>query len=330
MGSIDQPENLNAMYLLAVKWLKTADPSPTGLASTFAMKLDLPEKPKPDKSKRNKEKEQEKAKTAESEKPKRDPSKVKCFACGQRGHYANKCPNEEGVSDDIEPEIKRTFAAWDETSTFVTYQVFDAAQEQEQLTIQHVLLDNGADISVFHLDLLRDVQKNTVTIKVNGLGGRQLLLTDEGYLPDFFTVYASENTAVNVLSLADVEDVYPITYNPRTSFIVHLPDRDIVFTKRGKHYIADCTDVVQVYATAVENEQLYTKAEIKSAKEAYDFLKNSGYPSQEEAVHILQDGNIFGLPHFTREDIQRAYDIYGTPPEYVHGKMTAQPVGVPQ
>jgi hypothetical protein len=162
---------------------------------------------------------------------------------------------------------------------------------------------------------------------VNGLGGRQLHLTDEGYLLDFFSVYPSENTAVNVLSLADVEDVCPITYNPRTSFTVHLSDRDIVFTKRGKHYIADCTDVIQVYTMAVENEQLYTRAKIKNAKEAYDFLKNSGYPSQEEAIHILQDGNIFGLPHFTRQDIQRAYDIYGIPLEYVHGKMTARLVG---
>ncbi len=91
--------------------------------------------------------------------------------------------------------------------------------------------------------------------------------------------------------------------------------------------MADTTEVVQVYTTAVENQQLYTKAEIKSAKEAYDFLKNSGYPSQEEAAHLLQDGNIFGLPHLTREDLQRAYDIYGVLPEYVRGKMTARTTG---
>jgi hypothetical protein len=200
-------------------------------------------------------------------------------------------------------------------------------QDHEHLTLHHVLLDNGADVSVFHPPLLREVKRNTVNVRVNGLGGRQLLLTDEGYLPDFFSVYASEDTTVNVLSMSDVEDVYPIMYDPRTSFTVHLPDRDIVFTKRGKHYIADCTNIVQIYTTATENEQLYTRSELKNAKEAYDFLKNTGYPSQEEAVHILQDGNIFGLPHFTRQDIQRAYDVYGVSPEYVHGEMTACLVG---
>ncbi len=210
---------------------------------------------------------------------------------------------------------------------YITNQVFDAVQDQEHLSVHHVLLDNGADVSVFHPDLLRNVKTNTVNIRVNGLGGRQLLLTDEGYLPDFFSVYASEDTTVNVLSLADVEDVYPITYDPRTSFTVHLPDRDIVFTKRGKHYVADCTDIVQIYTAAAEHEQLYTKTEIKNAKEAYELLKKSGYPLQEETVHILQDGNIFGLPYLTIEDMQRAYELYGVPPEYMRGKMTARLAG---
>ncbi len=60
--------------------------------------------------------------------PKRDPAKVKCFACGQRGHYANKCPEKDAkeVNAEAEPDLKRTFATWDDTSTFVTYQVFDA------------------------------------------------------------------------------------------------------------------------------------------------------------------------------------------------------------
>ncbi len=100
--------------------------------------------------------------------------------------------------------MKRTFATWDDASTFVTCQVFDTSQQQEYLTVHHVLLDNGADVSVFHPDLLKEIQRNTVKIRVNGLGGKQLVLMDEGYLPDFFPVYASEQTAVNILSLANI------------------------------------------------------------------------------------------------------------------------------
>ncbi len=66
-GSIAQPENLNEMYLLAAQWLKTTGPAPAGLASTFAMKLDLPEKPKPGRQRRENDKEQNKNKDKESE-----------------------------------------------------------------------------------------------------------------------------------------------------------------------------------------------------------------------------------------------------------------------
>jgi hypothetical protein len=45
-----------------------------------------------------------------------------------------------------------------------------------------------------------------------------------------------------------------------------------------------------------------------------------------EAVHLVEDGNISGMPALIREDIRRAYDIYGSPPEFVRGKMTKKKV----
>jgi len=39
-------------------------------------------------------------------------------------------------------------------------------------------------------------------------------VSDKGYLQDFFQVYASEQTKANVLSYAEVEYKYPITYVP--------------------------------------------------------------------------------------------------------------------
>jgi hypothetical protein len=109
--------------------------------------------------------------------------------------------------------------------------------------------------------------------------------------------------------LFNVEELYSITYVPCTAFIVHLPERDIELKKSGKHYIADCMDVAQIHSTTRENEQLYTKTQIKNAKHAYELIKNSGYPSQEEAVHLLQDGNIYGLPNLTRGCHRSTYGV---------------------
>jgi hypothetical protein len=81
-----------------------------------------------------------------------------------------------------------------------------------------------------------------------------------------------------------------------------------------------------MYNTVREMESLYTKAEVARAKVAYELLKNMGYPSLEEFIHLMEDGNIHELPGISRADICRAFEIYGLPVEYVRGKMTRQTV----
>jgi hypothetical protein len=84
----------------------------------------------------------------------------------------------------------------------------------------------------------------------------------------------------------------------------------------------------RVCATVQEIESIYTHTYICRAQEAYEFLKCSGYPSPNEAIHLFQDSNIyFGLPQLTAEDIFRAYDVYGLPlPYYVRGKLTQKSI----
>ncbi len=147
-----------------------------------------------------------------------------------------------------------------------------------------------------------------------------------GYLPDFFEVYTSAETKANVLSFAEVEDRYRITYVPKEAFIVHLEDRDITFQRRGKLYVAKWEDVRGLYNTVHEMESLYTKAEVTRARVAYDLLKNAGYPSLDEFIHLVEDGNIQELLGVSRSDIRRAFEIYGLPVEYVRGKMTRKTV----
>jgi hypothetical protein len=124
--------------------------------------------------------------------------------------------------------------------------------------------------------------------------------------------------------------MYKVSRVPGEAFVVHLPAGDLVFKRTGKLDIADCrkllNDSKNVNATVKENESLYTRSEIKKAKEAYEFLKCSGYASPNEAIHLFQDGNIFGLPKLTREDLLRAYEIYGIPVAYVHGKLTKRSI----
>ncbi len=119
-----------------------------------------------------------------------------------------------------------------------------------------VLLDNQADISIMRPGLLHAFKPAEKTVRVNGVGGLQLTVDRKGYLEDFFDVYTSEHTKANVLSFSEVEDTYDITYIPRQAFVVHLPERDLVFKRRGKLYIADFARDSHVHVT-----KAYMKAE---------------------------------------------------------------------
>jgi hypothetical protein len=67
--------------------------------------------------------------------------------------------------------------------------------------------------------------------------------------------------------------------------------------------------------------------QVHRAKEAYEFIRNCGYPSPVEAQRLLKDGNVKGIPLLVGGDIERAYKIYGQHPEYVKGKLVKKTVG---
>ncbi len=64
------------------------------------------------------------------------------------------------------------------------------------------------------------------------------------------------------------------------------------------------------------------KEALCKAKEVYELICNSRYPSPNEAMHLLTNGNVRGMPTLTVADLQRAYKMYGLHPEYVRGQLT--------
>jgi hypothetical protein len=272
-GAVTQPETLNEMYLLANQWVKTTGAGQTGLATTFVTKVDMPEKPAGGRKGQKKEKEREKNKEMKedkdgtSPKPKRDPAKVKCFECGERGHYANACPTKTDVDQpqtEKDTSVYPTWAEYDQASTYCTFQVDLAFNPQKgsegQALVMHarlkrteVLLDIQADVSIFHPSLLTHLEPVDREVKIAGVGGRQLVVRQTGYLDGFFREYASEEATANVLCLADVEDLYAVTYVPQEYFLVRLPGRVVQFNRQGKLYIADWAEQGYVQVTVAQH-----------------------------------------------------------------------------
>jgi hypothetical protein len=63
------------------------------------------------------------------------------------------------------------------------------------------------------------------------------------------SVRSSADTKANMLCFANVEDAYEITYIPRESFIRHLPNQDVVYSRQGKLFVADLAEQGVVYST---------------------------------------------------------------------------------
>ena len=80
-----------------------------------------------------------------------------------------------------------------------------------------------------------------------------------------------------------------MTYIPQEAYIVHMNDKDLVFKRRNKLYVADFLDWInqdfeESYAaicmmTVAEREHMYTnKKEVIRVKKAGEFVKKYGFP----------------------------------------------------
>ncbi len=88
-------------------------------------------------------------------------------------------------------------------------------------------------------------------------------------------------------------------------------------------YVAKAQDLLaHVLVTVEEKKAQFSSEQVKKAEAAYTLLKNSGYPSLNELMRLVSDGNVINMPVLRREDVLRAYEIFGPPAEYVRGKLT--------
>ena len=179
-----------------------------------------------------------------------------------------------------------------------------------------VLLDNQAATSVVHPRLLTNVRNEKSYIC--GLSGTAEL-PYVGELRGFFECKGSTRIIASVLCQSDVEDMYDITYQQGVSYTVHMPGRDLVFMRRDKLYVADMREWADDYAfnigmvtTAAGNESNYSSKEVARARIAHELVSNAGFTSEKEAMGLVNDGNITGVP-VTSHDFKRAFDIYGKP-----------------
>jgi hypothetical protein len=309
--AVKAPKTPNEVYRLAGSWIKQPTRMESGYAATFVTNEE-------DARRTNKKRNPGKGKpkpqggggntddsgSSNGEKEKKDLSHIQCFKCKEYGHYSTSksCPMNKKNQDAESSQDRATFAnaTWQteqEAGMFMTQEVMEEhvvnnVMQAQGLLPTEILLDNTVNISIMNPRLLKSVRPAGKRIRVKGVGGVQMVVEHVGDLEGFFEVCASDEVRANILSFAAVEDMYEVTYSRGEGFTVHIPERDIVFRRRDNLYIVDWAEVGSVHATVQENESLYSAKQVRRAKLAHEFVRNCGYPSPAEAVHIVQDGNV--------------------------------------
>jgi len=194
------------------------------------------------------------------------------------------------------------------------------------------LLDNQASASVIHQrDLLINVFSGQ-TVSFKGLGG-SAKSNLRGDMPYFGEVCYLPKAAANVLSLAEVEDKFPVSYVSGKEFVVTIHKHlKLHFTRRSNRlYVCDMRFLADQITrgefafvqTVEDNEMLYTKREVEMARLATRVSRDLGCTSISQLVGLIKSGHMAEIP-VSAQDVYRAYKIYGPDPAAIKGKLTAR------
>jgi ribosomal protein L24E len=259
---------------------------------------------------------------------------VKCAICDGE-HYANNCPELEGVLEvyknkkDIQTENANiTF----NHMSYVTTSEAVLSTQSYELTDNIVLLDNQCTYPIFKNSLLLgELTDLTPERRYGGInaGNSDLIAVQQGQFLTFGSIPYSPDATANVLSKAHLRDMglrMGYDYGRDEEYVIDKNNKKHTFKRYGNFYGMDCKNIMVQKAfvsTVLDNEQRYNKRQVEYAKRAREFERRMGYQPIESLSSIIGSGAIIECP-VTAHDLQRAKEIYGPPIATVKGKTRTQ------
>ena len=271
----------------------------------------------------------------------------KCYCCGKAGHKSPSCRYKDKPKDEWainKAQQSHAQAVGSDSSTVASTSsgqsasqrlpsTTDATASQAGWSGAHVelqfyqasemrdwiLLDNQSSVTIFcNPDMVKNIRPSDSGVMKLTTNGGSIVTSKKADLPQWGEVWFNENAITNIFSYAEMADRYRITYdsNKADEFVVHLPEKDVRFTRMGTNlYIFKPPKSAQV-ATALlntveENKKFYTQRQFDRAKRARDLYNALGTPSVSDFKAILRMNAIADNP-VTTEDIRHCRKDFWT------------------
>ena len=247
--------------------------------------------------------------------------RTRCFICNLFGHAARFCPSgppRDGVQG---LQFGVTLAQADPESSGTDIII----------SPDWLLLDSGSTVSsVCNVDLITNLRKSKEVMHVISNGGSQDY-DAVGTLKLFpFNVYFNPKSLANILSLAQVQNMFRVTMDTaeEPTMMVHLSDDLILkFTQCGSglyyYDVKENSATVNSYSflsTVRSNKDYFNRKEIEGADKARLLQGNIGWPSTQDLKELIASNQIINCS-VTVADVNRAEAIYGPQVPLLKGKM---------
>jgi hypothetical protein len=122
-------------------------------------------------------------------------ARMKCFNCGGKGHPARNCPHKENSQGDA--------------MAGMTLDACCASGSGRIHESHEVCIDNGSQVNIVKTKLLTNIRASSKSYRSMSSRAEADRV---GYLEGFFECQACDDCPTSIISMADVEDLYEVTY----------------------------------------------------------------------------------------------------------------------
>ena len=278
-------------------------------------------------------------------------SNKKCALCDSTEHWTQYCPMLDKAKDLIRDESKAkqvhsirtqimedSDSSDDEENDEITrspttkhINMLRVYKIKTTSTERNIILDTGADISVFsNTDLLQDVRQERTETCITGINGQALRSKEIGTIARLnIKALVLRDCGVNILSWkAVVDSGLVMTWDQQSnSFSIRdIHGENMLFSQRRRSlYIhrVEPQPIRALITSAEGNEANYTKHEVTKAQAARRLQAIFGYAIGNQRMKTRLNIGIQGN-HITPDDLDRANAIYGTQVPKIRGTTTCK------